>query len=326
MKHVLIFLLSVVFCTALTAQKEAEVKINLRDGSIINGKMKVANIEMTSVYGKLVIPYSDITQIELGITSDMKNKSKIEFQIKQLQNEDETTRQNAYEELMKIAPGEIYIVEEFISSDAYVPLEEGTFTADELLMDIKMKYGINDMNPDDMITFGSGYSIGGKSSFQNVSLSTDFGSITIPRDKIQSVDVLYVPTDGKDMQKAFVLQASKHISGNNTGGWINTGITVRKGQKIQINAKGSVTLASLSNGKYTPDGPEGTAPSAYNYEGAYPQYGMVVYKIGDAGTATPAGSKFTGTAKQGGVLFISIYETVYNASNTGSYNVSVKIF
>ena len=237
MKHVLIFLLSVVFCTALTAQKEADVKINLRDGSIINGKMKVANIEMTSVYGKLSIPYSDITQIELGISSDMKNKSKIEFQLKQLQNENETTRQNAYEELMKIAPGEIYIVEEFISSDAYVPLEEGTFTADELLMDIKMKYGINDMNPDDMITFGSGYSIGGKSSFQNVSLNTDFGSVTIPRDKIQSVDVLYVPTDGKDMQKSFVLQASKHISGNNTGGWINTGIIVRKGQKIQINAK-----------------------------------------------------------------------------------------
>jgi hypothetical protein len=123
-----------------------------------------------------------------------------------------------------------------------------------------------------------------------------------------------------------VLQASKHISGNTAGGWVNTGITIRKGQKFSVNAKGSVILASLSNGKYTPDGPEGTAANLYNYEGAYPQYGMVVYKIGEAGTATPAGSKFTGTAKQGGILYISIYETVYNASNTGTYNVTIKAF
>lgn len=326
MKTIVPFALFFLSALTLLAQKEAEVKISLRDGSIINGKMKVASLEINSSYGKLAIPYSEISQLELGITADMKNKSKIEFQLKQLQNENETTRQNAYDELMKLQPGEIYVVEEFLSSEAYVPLEEGSYTADELLNDLKMKYNITDMNPSDRVTFGQGYTMGGTSTFTTASLITEYGTLTIPRDKIQTIDILYVPTEGKDAQKTFVLQASKHISGNNAGGWLNTGITVRKGQKFQINAKGSVTLASLSNGKYTPDGPEGTAANMYNYEGAYPQYGMVVYKIGEAGVATPAGSKFSGTAKQGGVLFISIYETVYNASNTGSYNVSVKAF
>lgn len=326
MKTVFFLFLSVAFSSMVIAQKEAEVKVNLRNGSVINGKVKVTTVEMTSAYGKLTIPYADVTSIELGIMPDKSNKSKIDFQLKQLMNENETTRQNAYEELMKLKPGEIYVVEDFLSSESYTPLEEGSFTADELVEDLKMKYGITDLNPSDMIVFGSGYSIGGTSNFQTIALITEFGTLNIPREKIQSMDVLFVPSDGKDAQKSFVLQASKHISGNTAGGWVNTGITVRKGQKIQINAKGSVILASLSNGKYTPDGPEGTAANLYNYEGAYPQYGMVVYKIGESGTATPAGSKFSGTVKQGGTLYISIYETVYNASNTGTYNVTVKTF
>lgn len=326
MKTVFFLFLSVAFSSMVIAQKEAEVKVNLRNGSVINGKVKVTTVEMSSVYGKLSIPYADVTSIELGIMPDKSNKSKIDFQLKQLMNENETTRQNAYEELMKLKPGEIYVVEDFLSSESYTPLEEGSFTADELVEDLKMKYGITDLNPSDMIVFGSGYSIGGTSNFQTIALITEFGTLNIPREKIQSMDVLFVPSDGKDAQKSFVLQASKHISGNTAGGWVNTGITVRKGQKIQINAKGSVILASLSNGKYTPDGPEGTAANLYNYEGAYPQYGMVVYKIGESGTATPAGSKFSGTVKQGGTLYISIYETVYNASNTGTYNVTVKTF
>jgi len=326
MKALLIVLLSVILTGSVYSQKEAEVKVNLRDGSAINGKIKTTNIDVSSDYGKLSIPMSEITQIELGIVPNRANKSKIEFQLTQLQNENETTRQNAYDELLKIGSGEIFVIEEYMSTEAYTPLEEGAYSAEELLSELKMKLGVSDLVAQDVILFGAGYSIGGTSNVQNISLVTEYGTLNIPRDKIQSIDILYVPTTGNNNTKTFVLQASKHISGNTAGGWINTGISVRKGQKIQITAKGSVTLASLSNGKYTPDGPEGTAAAAYNYEGAYPQYGMVVYKIGDQGTATPAGSKFNGTAKQGGTLYISIYETVYNASNTGSYNVSVKIF
>lgn len=326
MKQILILLLSVVFAGFAYCQKDADVRVNLRDGSTINGKMKTMNVEITSDYGKLIIPFADITQVTLGIVPDRKNKTKIEFQLKQLQNENETTRQNAYDELLKIGSGEIYVIEEYMSTEAYVPLEEGTYTADELLSELKMKLGVNDLIPQDVVSFGSGYSAGGSSNLQTVSLMTDFGTLTIPRDKILSLDILYVPTEGQNNTKTFILQASKHISGNTAGGWVNTGITVRKGQKITITAKGSVTLASLSNAKYTPDGPEGTAANQYNYEGAYPQYGMVVYKIGDQGTATPAGSKFNGTAKLGGTVYLSIYETVYNASNTGSYNVSLKVY
>ena len=109
---------------------------------------------------------------------------------------------------------------------------------------------------------------------------------------------------------------------------------VKTGQKITITANGEIVLASLSNNKYYPSGK--TVTSSTSVEGAteetaatststYPIYGNVVYKIGETGTALKAGDKFNGKATLNGILYLSIYETVYNAANSGSYSVKVKV-
>jgi len=40
-------------------------------------------------------------------------------------------------------------------------------------------------------------------------------------------------------------------------------------------------------------------------------------------TPLRAGGKFNGTSASAGMLYLSIYETVFNAANTGSYSVKV---
>ncbi|MGZ6523377.1 MAG: hypothetical protein ACXVDT_16200, partial [Bacteroidia bacterium] len=106
------------------------------------------------------------------------------------------------------------------------------------------------------------------------------------------------------------------------------------GQKISITASGEITFASLSGSKYKPDGTiaGSAAATTSSYEGdygsgsAYPTYGNVVYKIGDTSTQIlKAGAKFSGSAQSSGMLYISIYETVYNASNSGSYTVKISL-
>ena len=58
----------------------------------------------------------------------------------------------------------------------------------------------------------------------------------------------------------------------------------------------------------------------------YPAYGNVVYKIGETSTQTlKAGAKFNETTTTTGMFFISIYETVYNANNSGSYTVKISL-
>jgi hypothetical protein len=173
--------------------------------------------------------------------------------------------------------------------------------------------------------------MGGIYNLPSISLQTEYGTLTIPREKIKKMDVYVSGGDGSGSDKTIILQANKHISGNANGGWLRTGINVKSGQKIDIIASGEVYLASLA-ASYKPDGNYVNTNTSYNDEGiynssanVYPTYGNVVYKIGENGTPLKGGSKFSGNATSNGMLYLSIYETVYNAANTGSYAVKIKI-
>jgi hypothetical protein len=160
--------------------------------------------------------------------------------------------------------------------------------------------------------------------------------LNIPTSKIKSIEISVVENMNEEL--TFRLNANKHISGNTPNGWLKTGLRLKAGQKMTISATGNVILASLSNGKYTPDGTkieEASAEAATDAATAavaettsydsYPTYGQVVYRIGEEGEATKAGKRFVGSANKSGMLYLAIYETVYNAGNSGSYNVKVKI-
>jgi hypothetical protein len=180
----------------------------------------------------------------------------------------------------------------------------------------------------DIVEIDYTYNMGGQTDLKAFDIKTEYGALSIPREKVENIEV-YILANG---QTTFKLLGSKHISGNASGGWLNTGILVKSGQAITISAIGQVTLASLSGQKYTADGKlVGSTVAAtddYGYEGgegSYPTYGNIVFKIGDQGTMLKAGDKFNGTATETGIFFLSIYETVYSASNTGGYIVKVEI-
>ncbi len=181
----------------------------------------------------------------------------------------------------------------------------------------------------DVVEIDYTYNMAGQTNIKTLEIKTEYGTLNIPGDKMERVEV-FTAADG---QTSFKLMASKHISSNTAGGWLNTGVMVKKGQKFSITANGQVVLASLSGAKYTADGKTAgttTTGSTYDYgeeEGGgstYPSYGNVVYKIGEQGPMLKAGAKFSGESAETGILYLSIYEVVYNAQNGGSYLVKVE--
>jgi hypothetical protein len=184
--------------------------------------------------------------------------------------------------------------------------------------------------PADIVEIDNNYSMPGQTNIKTIDVKTEYGMLSIPTDKIERMEV-YMIMDG---QSAYKLLASKHISSNTAGGFLNTGIMLKKGENFTITANGQVVFASLSGSKYTADGKiaDGSTDASYDYAGtpdagienAYPTYGNVVYKIGEQGEVKKAGNKFSGTASDFGLLYLSIYETVYNTANTGSYVVKVE--
>jgi len=322
----LVIIFALFFVNAFSQKKDIEARITLRDGSIYNGSITIKSIDLQTDYGKLLIPINNVSTVDVGLAPNRTNKEKLENLAAQLSNENEETRKIAYDELLKIKPSEIYVLMDYLYSDKYVAPVDATFTLDQLISELNSTFNLsNNVGEKDIISIDGEYVMGGTFSFPSIEIKTEFGALSIPKEKISKVEITYVPSSGNETSKNINLPASKYISGNANGGWYRTGINVKKGQRILITATGEVTLASLSNGKYTPKGAAGTAETEYEGSSSYPTYGQLVYKVGEAGLVKTAGAKFNGTMPETGMLFISIYETVYNAANTGSYNVTIKI-
>ena len=326
MKKTIVILAFVIAGFTVYSQKEKiELKLSLRDGNVISGtSTSITNVSLNTDYGKLDIPVKNVSSLEFGITSDNANKGKIINLIKQMNDPAEEKRQAAYNELVKMSIGSIPVISDYICGSEYQSSEFTDYTPDGALSEMKSTYGVDDGYKDkDVVTIDYEYTMGGTFALKTISLNTEYGILEIPKEKIKEVDVSYY--DEKSGDKAFKVIASKHITGNKDGGWLNTGIKVKKGQRININASGEVTLESLSGNKYTPDGNTSSSDYESEYSSTYPSYGNLVYKIGEDGETIKAGSKYTGTIKESGTLFLSIYETVFNASNTGSYSVKVSV-
>ena len=328
-----LFLASEIFTQT---KNETEVRVALRDGSSFSGKTVMGNVSLVTAYGKLDIPLQNVTSLDLGITPDKSNETKIINLIKQMGNSDEAMRKSAYEELTKMNIGSVQIISDFIYSEKYQPAEYTDYTPEGALNDLKAALSVDESISDkDIVTIDGQYTMGGTYDFKKIDLKTEYGMLSLPKEKIKHIDVLYTPTgDGSD--RHFILLGSKHISSNNSGGWFKTGIMMKQGQKLILSASGEISFASLSNNKYKPDGKiVGTAATSdidygegdhsYGSGSTYPTYGNVVYKLGENGTVMKAGAKFNSAVLGSGMLFLSVYETVYNASNTGSYSVKVSV-
>lgn len=334
MKKIILILASAISITTYS-QKKVEVKASLLDGSNITGTSVLPNIALVTEYGKLVFPVEKINTITIGIGKDKAISDKAISLLKLLNNAtSDEIRKGAYDDILKLGPKAIVAIEEY-TAETTDNSYNGEYTNDNALSELKANYSLNDVSDvNDVVSFDNGYTVGGNYEFNKIDIQTNYGLLSIPKEKIKSMDVVYI--DNTNGQQSFKLVANKHISGNANGGWLKTGIMLKAGQRFTITASGEIVLASLSaTQKYKPSGayadgassvPVATEDAYSNSSsaGTYPSYGNVVYKIGETDIdVKKAGAKFSGVAKTSGMLYLSIYETVYSAANTGAYQVKV---
>ncbi len=313
---------------SLNAQTRTEFTLTLKDGNIVTGTTKVSTINLQTDYGKLVLPIKNVSSIKLGIHPDNSKKSEITNLAKQLLNTNEEMRYKAYSSLVALSINAIPVIEEVVAEGTYEPSDFSDYTLSGALNELRAIHNVqSNYNSKDVVNIDYEYNMGGIYEFKDVELKTEYGTLNIPREKIDKIDVSFYDESNPDGMKMFKLFAATHITSNQGAGWLKTGIMVKNGQLIQITANGEITLASLSNNKYKPDG---ASKSAYTDDFAINNntnltYGNVVFKIGENGVQTKAGALYNGRANASGMLYISIYETVYNASNSGFYTVKLKV-
>jgi hypothetical protein len=325
-------------CQLVCAQKVAEVNLDLLDGNQIKGTTTLNDVEFLTSYGKLNIPISKISNVKIGFGKDasIAEKTKNFCKILTSSSNDEI-KKTSYADLVKLGSKCLFYIQEFIDDPKNNLTSEdvSNYTVDAAYNEIKSNSNYsNDVSFEDEILIDNTYTMGGTYNFSKLDVKTEYGNLSVPKEKIKKFEIFISSVTNNAIN--FKLNANKHISGNSNGGWLKTGIQVKAGQKISVTANGEITLASLSNTKYKPDGSSKGASATsytppYNREeddeyddGGYASYGQIVYKVGE-GELNKINVKGSNKIKSSGMLYISIYETVYNAGNSGSYQVNIKL-
>ena len=281
MKKIILFLSILAITNLANSQNKTEFTLSLKDGSVVTGSTKITKILLETDYGKLDIPIKSVTSIELGVHGDYSLKSKISNLIKQLSNTNTEMRENAYKAITELGASSIPVIEKEMFSSDYNPGEFSDFSLSTAINELKATHNIMDnYKSKDVVSIDYEYNMGGKYSFSSIELKTEYGTLTIPRTKIDKIDVMFYDASDGGM-KTFKLFATTHISGNKNGGWLKTGVMVKKGQGLDIISSGEVSFASLSGNKYKPDGSykgktsDDFTPNAS--KSTYPVYGNTVF-------------------------------------------------
>lgn len=300
----------------------------LRNGNVVTGEGNIEVVKLKTQYGELAIPAKDLIQIDFGIIATEKTRQKVDALVDLLKSGTEAECKRTFKALAEAEVGAIAVLSQYLDMEDF-ECAYAEYDVESAIAALKAKYEIDDFITEDIISLNGDYRFPGVTDIETVALKTEFGDLTIPRDKIILLEIIAPQGDASGLRK-FKLEANMHISANVSGGWLKTNIRIKKGQRFTIESKGEIIMASLSNqahkpsGSYMPPGSTWTAGNDHDANAA-PIFGNVVYKIGDNGPMLKAGTKVSTTAQTSGVLYLSIYETVFNAGNSGSYTVSVKL-
>src|SRR4051812_38581626 len=184
----LVLSICILITSASFGQKLAEVNLELHDGNIIKGTTTFSDIDLTTPYGKLIIPVAKVGNIKIGYGKDKSASDKANQYIKLLNgsNNDEV-RKGAYEDLVKMGLKAMAALEEFYADPKNISESEytGDFTLDNAYEEIKTNNNITESSTsEDVITIDNNYTMGGTYNFAKLDVKTEYGSLNIPKEKI----------------------------------------------------------------------------------------------------------------------------------------------
>jgi hypothetical protein len=118
-----------------------------------------------------------------------------------------------------------------------------------------------------------------------------------------------------------MFQINVRVRGDNTtNGWTNTGLVVRKGQRLRINASGRVTLSA---GRFSTPAGIATLPDKDKLMRNEPTGGLIAVIGDDNDEFVFVGSRREFVAARDGVLFLGVNEGNLN-DNTGAYDAIIE--
>lgn len=322
MKRIISILFFGMLFMAKAQTEEVQLSIKLKNGDVLTGISALRTVSFTTDFGTLNFPIDQINSIQIGLTDSRFDKAKLLSLLDKVEYGNEIEKTNAFDQVVKMDEGAIPFIKAYLNSASGGSITKTDINTQTLYEVMLAKYNVSrNFSLYDVLTYKNEFKVEGNYNFVDLVIDTEYGRIKVERKDIARLDVKLF-TEGISNKNSFKLFANQHVSANKENGWLNTGILVKKGDKLSINANGQVVLASLSGNTYTPDGGVNGSVGAENDK---INYGQVVYKIGQGGSMLKAGDNLNTYAQQTGIVYIAIHESVFNSANSGYYTVNIKV-
>jgi len=289
-------------------QEEDNSQLSCKDGAYIIGRIDVDKFEIETDYGKLVVPRDQVIKIRIGKNADKDLKKKITDLIAKLGHEEFKEREDATKDLGALGGAALEELREAAKSDDV----EVKTRAEKLVKEIEQAMSPEDeevIDDDEIVAVK--FTIRGTLLVEKFKIATRYGILELPKKDIKTVLV----STPSGVTKTVVVAGSSHTG---TESMKDSGIDVKKGDKIVISASGTVFIRNWGINV----SPEGDPSYGTHYSGI--PAGALMGRIGPSGKLFKVGTSYTGTADCDGKLYLGI--AVRNRySNTGEFRCKVQL-
>ncbi len=302
------------------------IKLHLLDGNIISGDLSVAEIEVKTEFGKLIIPIEKVRSFSPGLDSYPQLAAEIHEKIAGLGSDDYKTREQAHKDLAAMGIRVRSELEKHANDEnAEIKRHVG-----EILKELEEQAEDQEdsdeasaadrpwIRLDTVVT--SDFTVVGKVSPSEFTVQSKYGPLTVALADVRSGER---PSGEKES-----LRKNLTVSGQNLAQreFKNSGIKVQAGDKISVRADGSIVMSPW--GSNAASGPDGM-PNYGWYVPSQIAGGTLVARIGDKGAIFKVGRQSAFTAKSSGSLQFAIGMQGEYASEgyqfPGEYRLKIKV-
>lgn len=278
----------------------------LRDGTLIVGKLEIKNVEVVTVYGTLTVPLDDVVKIRVGKKSDRELKTKIDKFIADLASKDFAARDAATVELAKLG------------RMAYTELRKASFSDDQEVKERANKL-IDEMGAvddeaevpcedDEVVT--PTFTIVGAVKFETLSIATKFGPLKVVKKDLAVMSL----AEPQKISRTVAVPAR-----STAGRMLATGVRVKRGDRLIINASGNVSYRNYGGTQFSPEGSSNYGAWNENF-----QIGALLGRINATGPMFKVGERYNEKIETDGELMLGI-ATHDSGSNYGNGEFKARI-
>ncbi len=296
------------------AEEEAAVavcdlnhEIQLRGGTILVGRLKTMQWKCQTVFGELSIPVGEMKRVQFGRKSDPERVAKVARLIADLGSANPDRRNFAVAALREEGK---FAAPELKEASQKNPDPEVKRQCDELLKPLKLKK--KDFPRDDDRVETARFTFDGTVMQKRFEIHVkELGPVSVRRK-----DVLEIRTHRPALVHEF------KVTGENTprtNKWVDTKLTLRKGQRFRISAAGSIMFPNWGGNTFTPDG----AFNMGNWAGM--PMGSLIGRMGASGPMFKIGANYSGEPAGEGTLHLCLAMNVQGMPSNGEYKVLIEL-